>query len=470
MELTKTQLDAMLGPAPVKQPVPKMDAKQAPAALSASGSLMSMITGWGKKTGEALLGEFDKSKEDLSKNAEVQGGSGSAIEKLGSEVKTGLHVGGDIARGAFAPLTGAIGQIVDAQSNDPGTQKAAKSPLISAILDKDNAIHAKMDEWSKAHPEASRSFGDIIDIAGLAGGIEGAEGAITKTARTAEGMGANVEKVLSDRAATARKAKIQTDVMPRMNASRAEEAYQEGRVTNPKGVSGKITAEPDNFSKKATEAVASLDKYDPGATYTSKVNTVKGGISEEADKLVKDIGDNNHPYTFKELQAKLKGVDIPETIKTGTAELQKKGRRIVSKFMELAQQNGGDVSGLLKSRKQFDAYVEKEYPKVFDDPDSIGIHQLIKNVRNSGNDFIESNLPDGFGYKESLQKQTSLYDALENLSEKAARGENQVQGEIGSTRISRFKKNHPTLTKTAGAGAGIVGTGLVGGEVVKHAL
>src|SRR6185312_16057185 len=171
MELTQTQLDAMLGPAPVKQPVPKMDAKQAPAALSASGSLMSMITGWSKKTGSALLGEFGTAKEDLSKNAEVQAGGGSGVQKLASEVKTGLHVGGDIARGAFAPLTGAIGQIVEAQSDDPGTQKAAKNPLISAILDKNNAIHSKMDEWAKAHPEASRSLGDVFDIAGLAGGI-----------------------------------------------------------------------------------------------------------------------------------------------------------------------------------------------------------------------------------------------------------------------------------------------------------
>jgi len=460
MELTQTQLDAMLGPAPVKQPVPKMDAKQAPAALSASGSLMSMITGWSKKTGSALLGEFDTAKEDLSKNAEVQAGGGSGVQKLASEVKTGLHVGGDIARGAFAPLTGAIGQIVEAQSDDPGTQKAAKNPLISAILDKNNAIHSKMDEWAKAHPEASRSLGDVFDIAGLAGGIEGAEGAITKTARTAEGMGANVEKVLSDRAATARKAKIQADVMPRMNTKVAEEAHSSGRVSDPQGIiRGKINVEPDNFSKKATEAVASLDKYDPGATYTQKVNTVKEGISETADKLVKDIGDNNHPYTFKELQSKLKGVEIPETIKTGTPELQKKGRRIVSKFMEIAQKNGGDISVLLKSRKEFDAYVEKEYPKVFDDPDSIGIHQLIKNVRNSGNDFIESNLPDGFGYKESLQKQTSLYDALDNLSEKAAKGgeNSKFEGDIGTTRLQRFKRDHPTATKVVAGGLGYEG-------------
>jgi len=132
--------------------------------------------------------------------------------------------------------------------------------------------------------------------------------------------------------------------------------------------------------------------------------------------------------------------------------------------MEIAKNKDGNLQSLLDARKEFDNWVQNEYPRVFDESGN-AVNQLVRNIRTAANDFIAQRAPD-IAVKDSLKKQNLLYDALDVLKEKSALGEKQTAGEIGTTAFGRFGQSHPTTTGLlkgglqTGIGLGIGATGL----------
>jgi hypothetical protein len=316
------------------------------------------------------------------------------------------------------------------------------------------------------YPALKKSGLDLgIDIVGtaadvLSAGTYGAATAEMKAGELAAKKAAPtlIEKpieAVSEKMAANKAAKITEMVSPRLSASEAEKVG----ATTPKGFLGKISAVVTDRTKQVYQAVK--DIVDPAKTFTENANKVEKAIGDEATKLKSAIKASDHPYTFKELQSTLKSIDIPEFIKTGEKTVQDKAGRIIDKFMEIAKSKDGTVSSLLDARKEFDIWIKKEYPKVFDEGGN-AIQSLVKNVRTAANDFIAKNVPEA-GVKESLKLQNLMYDAADNLWEKMARGAPTSAGEIGTNRFGRFFAKHPIIKKAAQAigigAAGAIGAG-----------
>ena len=73
----------------------------------------------------------------------------------------------------------------------------------------------------------------------------------------------------------------------------------------------------------------------------------------------------------------------------------------------------------------------------------------LRAIRQEANDLIAAKAP-SVAVKESLARQSALYDALENVSAKAAK-------EVGTTGVNRFMQKHPGvagLLKVGGTGGG----------------
>lgn len=454
-------------------PYGKLDEKTAAPALSASGTILSHLSKFVSDTGEEASGAFNQGKEDLQTNANVQGSGAGAGTKIKSEVETGMHVAADAANGIFAPLTAGIKDLSDAASDNEHVQNFTKHPLVSGILDKNSEMNKKMSAWATAHPEAARALSDTITVAGAVAGGEGGAGVAGKVAKVGGDLTKGATEVggdLASRVNSTVKAqrsasaldKIKDIVAPRLDAKEGEAAVSEGRVGDPKGPLRTQKVAPSARTTKVAEAAQEYVK--PGRTFSQNATSIKNGIVKEATALKTKIADADHPYTFKELEAKLKDVPMPELIKTGDAATQRLGRRVVSKFMELARKGKGNVSELLDARKDFDGWVESEFGDLHGTEKNSAIKSLVKGVRNAANDFIGENLPDGFGYQESLDKQSLLYDALDNVSEKAARGAPTKQGEVGSNILDRHPKTTDAVKKGAVGAIGILG----GAEAIKH--
>ena len=134
---------------------------------------------------------------------------------------------------------------------------------------------------------------------------------------------------------------------------------------------------------------------------------------------------------------------------------------MVDAVAKAGAEGGSDLSTVLQARKDFDAFVSDQFPDLYESDRLTPMRKALRDMRNATNDFIAKKVDEsaeGLTSKEfrsSLEKQSLMYDALENMSEKAAKGE------IGKNAAQRFIKAHPGL-KTAGKvimAAGALGAG-----------
>lgn len=239
-------------------------------------------------------------------------------------------------------------------------------------------------------------------------------------------------------------------ISPKLSSKETEAALAEGRGTGG-GLLSKTKITPSSREMEVAKAVQGIVKS--GDTGATNISNVKTALTTEAENLKNQIATVDHPYSFKELNSTLSKIEPPISIK-GTA-FEKQIGAVKEAAMDIAQKNGGTVSSLLDSRKEFDALVSKEYPNLYD-KENAPMRNAITSIRNAMNDFIEKNLPDNVSFKNSLKKQSLFYDAIDNIAGNSV-------GETKTTGIGRFVKAHPTATKIAGG----IATAAGGGALVE---
>ncbi len=270
---------------------------------------------------------------------------------------------------------------------------------------------------------------------------------------------AGYEAVVPTAAKTA--SKLLEMVSPRLTAAQAEKTA----VTAPSKIMGKISPVASKYTEKVAKAVEGI--VNPKKSFSEGATAAENAAYKEADKLMADLKATGRTYTPQELNKALKQIEIPQYIKTSEKVVKKDAATIINKFRELGAKNKGTLDGLLKTRREFDQWVKKTYPKVFD-RQGIAINDLVKNVRTAGNDFLARMAGGDVAVKDALEHQSLLFEASDVLSEKAAFGAPSSMGEIGTNRFQRFGANNPTATKVAKnlgitALAGLGGTGLLEG-------
>ncbi len=394
-----------------------------------------------------LKGTFSQGASNVTKdigntsNLAEQAGN-SPLAKTAAVGATAGHVAGDIASTAG----GIIGSFI--------------SPLIpdnvkNTIGDVTNHIADKVNQIPGMTPEIAKSLGDVFNTLTLEGGKAVEPSAVNAVK---SGVGSVAEKVpgLIEDAKTAIKgtpeeqvakvaAKTSKDALdvisPKLTKLETEKALAAGKGET-KGILGKTSIAPDQRLIDTAEAVKGIVKK--GATGAENINNIKTALSQEAESLKSQIKAVDHPYSFKELSSNLSKVETPISIK-GTA-FEKQIGAVKKAAIDISKKNGGNISSLLDTRKEFDALVSKEYPNLYD-KENAPMRNAITGIRNSMNDFIEKNLPEGNQYRDSLKKQSLYYDAIDNIAGKST-------GEVGTSKVGRVLKtikDHP-VSSLIGAG------------------
>ncbi len=251
---------------------------------------------------------------------------------------------------------------------------------------------------------------------GLKVGAEVAAPVIKEGAGLLERATAPVVKPVADYLAKrAEKKALTTSVealTPKLTPTETKAAASSGKGTTSFFGGSKIDMTKDKNFMQIAENAKGIVK---GKNVIEDINSVKNAISSEAENLKTQIATVDHPYTFRELSSKLSSAEEPISLK-GTP-FEKQIVPVKEAAIEIAKKHGGNISGLLDARKEFDALVEKTYPNLWD-KENAPMRNAISSVRNAMNDFIEANLPVGTGFKESLKKQRMFYDAIDNLATK----------------------------------------------------
>lgn len=244
-------------------------------------------------------------------------------------------------------------------------------------------------------------------------------------------------------------------VNPKLTAKETEQALAEGRGKGG-GFFSKTKITPDKRTIEVAESVKGLVRK--GASGAENISSVKNALSEEASKLKTQIEAVDHPYSFKELNSKLNSVEKPLTVKSD-ATLSRQFDLTKDAMMKIAEKNGGKISSLLDTRKEFDALIEKEFPNLYE-KENAPMRNAVTSMRNAVNDFIEENLPKNVSFKNSLRKQSLYYDAIDNIAGKSV-GETTS---TGAERLGKAIKKHPVGAAITGATAVEAGRKIITGQ------
>lgn len=254
--------------------------------------------------------------------------------------------------------------------------------------------------------------------------------------------------------------KIADIVSPKLTAKETTKAIA-SRGTSKTGMLGKIELNPDPAAGRIAETIKQfVPDFNPKATLSENISATKQGIARLAQDLKSKVVESGQDaiYSFKELGSALRKVERPTMI-AADSTLNRAYDLIINKALDIARKTGGKVSDLLPMRQELDNFIEKQFPNLYSSDTLTPMRQGIKDIRNAITDFTIEHLPQDVGMRESYTHQTRLFDAVENMAEKAASGS---QKEVGTNAIQRAAKRHPTATKVLKYGA----AGVAGGAAV----
>lgn len=302
-------------------------------------------------------------------------------------------------------------------------------------------VTEKVQGFIEKHPEAAGNIGAIGNIASIVPVVQGARtaGSIVK-----KGLVGGVNEAIEM-------------VAPKLTAKETAEAIAQ-RGTSQKGLLRKTVLNEDPQIAKLAEVVTTnVPKFNPSKGLLFNVNETKKAVSSMAKKLKEDVikGGQDRIYSFKELSSRLNSLEKPLLIASDTT-LNNAYDRVVKKMIEIAKKKGGKVSNLLDTRQDFDMFIKKQFPNLYNSDNLTPMRQAIKDIRNEMNEFTAENLPEELGFRKSLITQHQLLNAIENMAEKASSGKAK---EIGTDVMDRFISKHPKVT-------GLIKSGAKGGALI----
>lgn len=343
------------------------------------------------------------------------------------------------------PLTDAVGGVVGA-----GLNTGVGKGLVSA--------YEGLDPELKKDLGAAGNIASLIPIGkgiGLAG--KAAKGAVPAATRAIAKTGG-----LAGQAATKRLvAEAAEIVAPKETAKEIKNAIKTGRAKEG-GMFSTGSIDPNARTIRAAEAAAGIVKK--GNSGIKNADAVRTAIGQTAETLEKDLKSLDVVPIVQRgeldglMDRALKEIGENPTM-VGNAE--KSAERILTKFKSFLPEGDITAFDLLSARKKLDRWIGdlEGGSKVFDPSYENAKTIALRSIRQGANDLVAVKAPT-VAVKESLAKQSALYDALENIAAKATQ-------EVSKTGLNRYLAAHPGQKEILKQAATVAGLGTVGGLVLN---
>ncbi len=351
--------------------------------------------------------------------AKPLGASGNAGQDLKDAIGTGLEGGALVAGG------GGGASVLE----NIGAKSLGKLALSGAAT---GAATGGLASLGQGLQDPNASVKDIAENTALGTGIGGVTGGLLAPIAGIAGKGVKgLSKVLGKSELN----KIASDITPELTGKNAAKAIAKGGTTKSlvRGVIKPVIS--DNAVKDAEVIAKNVPGFSKFKTFSDKVNATRDAVYSMADQLKNDVAQSGKDriYSFKELASKIMNSEEPISLK-GTA-FEKQITPLKDAVVKMAQKNGGNISSLFDTTKEFDQLVNKTWPNIWD-RENAPMRNAVKSVRDTINNYIDENLPEGTDFLLRRRDQSKLFSAIDNMAPRAA-------DEIGTTRLQRFGGRHP---------------------------
>lgn len=338
-------------------------------------------------------------------------------------------------------------------------------PIVQQGLEALKSGEDSYNQWAKVNPRASKDVESAANILSLLPMFKGGEaasrgvsGLVDEASQAAKqsvkGLTENITGKVSNLVS-----KTQSPVeiaMPALNKAEKIAAVSQGRATEA-GLFSPSKVIPS--ARDVARGNAISDIINPKEGLIPNVNKINEGISQEAQNVIDGLKKNDTIFNKNQLVSKLNKIE-KDPFLVSDQKLNSVYDIAKNKFMEFVDQQPKKLSGLLEARKNFDQWIGQKIAKIWEDPTTKPLHQALRDMRTTANDFVIDKLPNNEAkkaFEDSLKKQNLMYESRDNMAEKA------VKEEVGKNKIEQFTKSHPKTSKIIKQGA-LIGAGAIGAK------
>jgi hypothetical protein len=406
-------------------------------------------------------GGWEDRKEEFKQNMEMlKNTDQSKPEAMWKNISTGLSFIGDvIGTGTDLAAAGIIGGGKEIEPLRKGVESLLETELAQEGF---KILSEKMedwDAWKAENPYVANAIEGVINIAGAQTFLKATGGAVNvakKTAQTAQSYADDIIKMgwKSTKDVARSFGRVADDLVGGTKALTSGVAGSVDDVfTGAKKLVGKVDdleyAKPvltkgetiREFASagtkgktiqkqtllKGSEVLGSASdakrvenvKSVIGSFTQNKVDdivNINKGISNNADRLLKDLRKYNLPYNENQLTKNILALkdDIPFFGEEAPAYA-----KVVDEFLKIQTRNPKNLEGLWKSRMQLDQLIKQRYGEsFFNSMKNPPLKQAIKDIRINIANAIEKANPDA-NFKKTMKLLEDMYNTRDILAEKA---------------------------------------------------
>lgn len=353
---------------------------------------------------------------------------------------------------------------------------------------------AEYTRFAEANPVMARNIEAIVNIGLLVAPVKAAPKATKAGALTRAGT--RLERSAVRATKQHRQGFVKELVRPSQTKKVREAQVSRTQVKGP--LRSKVV-ELSPAEKASAAEVMKIKTVTPKNTIQGNWNAISAEVTREADKLIRGLRRLERGSGRKSLFVGKRGKYVQQEFddamdvmaaKMSNPSVQgdaaKATADMVIGMKRIAGENPRTMSGLLKSRKEFDQWITQGKGQKFFESDIGNALQIgVRDTRRAVNEFVAARAP-GKGVKKSLEKQHRLLNAMDDIKVKAAAEENNMlsrafknslkllpfRGEFNQFMAAIFgigglgasARFAPWFTKLAG----VTGVAYVGGKAITH--
>lgn len=343
---------------------------------------------------------------------------GVPIDILSTGIETGINV-------ASLLIPDSIGEPV------ANTLKNATNAVLNTDLGK-LAVEAmqggseKYKQLKKENPESFKAIETAINFGILFAPVPNASPISNAIGKT----GTKIVHAADKKIAVKKKDFVNDLIKPPMTKELAQEQLKRTTVS-PIIQTAKVAQSADEV--EMSEIIQKIPKVDTNKTLKNNYLFIRDDLYNKADKLVDDLerfetgrmkatGATGR-LEFDEVSGRL-NKDMAELISTnplirGQKPLQDTAQALLDKTLQLLKDKPLTPANVLRARQDLDKFILSNKGGVFNAVDENALNVPFKTIRRTLNSVIDEQVPSA-KVKKSLREQSLLYNALDNISPKAA--------------------------------------------------
>lgn len=311
------------------------------------------------------------------------------------------------------------------------------------------------NDVSKNHPIIAKNIGGAVNVASVLDPEIGAADSAVGDGPGLLGKIGDVVKSAGDDQAD----KAKTDFVNGLIQPKQTTAVKTNNVGNTveSGILNTKSYVPSSKDNQIANDVSNISGVSPRKSLQANYNAISDANLNEA-KTLKTVLDTNDfdydPDKFKNVLSGVKDNLAQNPVLVGDTE-GKQVNLLINKMQDLANNNPPTAGGLLDARKKLDAWVKSQKgPNAFDPKTENALSIGLREIRNATNNFMSDSAPD-LNVKRSLQKQSNLFTAMDNIAPKAADEANNA-----ISRLWDKTKDAIPIKGDVGKALGLVGAGI----------